>query len=146
MTTPIVSGLLGRILPDPSPDTVIKMMGGMGEGDTIGRYPRLVDVFVAAGSDPIAGEASQSELSVIIRGLPGFRKAYLFTEEDLSQVSHPLLLIWGDQDPIGGVDAARQAETAFPNAQLHVLPTGHAPWWGEPDRTATQITRFLEST
>jgi pimeloyl-ACP methyl ester carboxylesterase len=35
MTTPIVSGLLGRILPDPSPDTVIKMMGGMGEGDTI---------------------------------------------------------------------------------------------------------------
>lgn len=143
MTTPMVSGLLGRIMPDPSPSSVTKMMAAMGEGDTIGRYPRLVDVFVAAGSDPVAGAASQNELSVMIRGLAGFRREYLFTEDELMGVSQPVLLIWGDHDPIGDVDAGRRAMHMFTNAQIHVLPTGHAPWWGEPDKTAALIAAFL---
>lgn len=145
MTTPGVGTLLGKMMPDPTPASVEKMMGGMGEGDTIGRYPRLVDVFVAAGSDPVAGAASQSELSVMIRGLAGWRRQYLFTEEELRQVSQPLLLIWGDHDPVGDVDAARRAESLFRKARLQVLPTGHAPWWGEPDETAALISGFLVS-
>ena len=121
------------------------MMAGMGEGDTISRYPKLVDVFVAAGSDPIAGEASQSELSVMIRGLAGFRPEYQFNAEDLQRVTHPLLLIWGDHDPIGDVETAQRTENTFPNAQLHVLPTGHAPWWGQPEQTTVLIKDFLRT-
>jgi pimeloyl-ACP methyl ester carboxylesterase len=143
MTTPLLGDLLAKLMPDPSPESVIKMMGGMGERDSIAQYPRLVDVFVAAGSDPVAAEASQSELSVMIRGLAGFRRKYRFTHEQLTRVSQPSLLIWGNQDPIGDLDAARQADEALSQAQLEILPTGHAPWWGETDQTATLITNFL---
>lgn len=52
MTTPVLGRLLAKMMPGPSPESVTKMMGIMGEGDTIGRYPKLLDVFVAAGSIP----------------------------------------------------------------------------------------------
>lgn len=54
------------------------MMSGMGEGDTIARYPGLIDAFVAAGSDSIAGQATQQELRALIRGLLGFRPRFRF--------------------------------------------------------------------
>lgn len=131
------------MMPDPSPESVTKMMGILGEGDTIGRYPRLVDVFVAAGSDPTAGESSHSEMSVMIRGLAGFRNEFRFTNEDLEGVYQPVLLIWGDHDPIGDVSAAAQAGNTLPNAILEIVATGHAPWWGEPAKTVTMIADFL---
>jgi pimeloyl-ACP methyl ester carboxylesterase len=145
MATPVVGTLLGRLMPAPSPESVTKMMGMMGEGETVGRYPKLIDVHVAAGSDPIASETAERELNALIRGLTGFRSRYVFTAGELSGIEHPTLLIWGDHDPIGGLDAARRATDAIPHAELTVLSTGHAPWWGEPDRSATLITEFLEA-
>jgi pimeloyl-ACP methyl ester carboxylesterase len=145
MTTPVLGGLLAKLMPDPSPESVTKMMGIMGEGDTIGRYPKLLDVFVAASSDPVAGEASQGEMSAMIKGLAGFRRQFRFTEEDLERVHQPVLLIWGDHDPIGDLSAAAQARDAFPKATLEVVPTDHAPWWGQPETTASLITEFLET-
>jgi pimeloyl-ACP methyl ester carboxylesterase len=145
MTTPLLGSMLGKMMPNPSPESLTKMMDMMGEGDTIGRYPRLLDVFVAASSDPIAGEASQSEMNAMIRGLAGFRPQFRFTEQDLERVHQPVLLIWGDHDPIGNLTAAEQVRDALPNATLKVVPTGHAPWWGQPDHTAHLINRFLQT-
>jgi pimeloyl-ACP methyl ester carboxylesterase len=81
----------------------------------------------------------------MIRGLAGFRREYRFTERELKAVLQPVLLLWGDHDPIGNLDAARQAEEAISNAQLEVLPTGHAPWWGEAARSTALIADFLRS-
>lgn len=145
MATPVVGKLLGRLMPAPSPESVTRMMGMMGEGETVGRYPKLIDVHVAAGSDPIASEAAERELKALIRGLTGFRSRYVFTEQELSEVEQPTLLIWGDHDPIGDLDAARRVTDAIPHAELTVLSTGHAPWWGEPDRCASLIAEFLEA-
>lgn len=144
MTTPLVGALLGRVMPEPSPSSVKKMMSSMGEGDTIVRYPTLVDAFVAAGSDPIAGSATQHELRAVIRGLRGFRPEFRFGEEDLRRVSHHTLLIWGDHDPVGDVRAARRAAELLPHARLEMLPAGHAPFWGEPVRTGELVSRFLD--
>lgn len=121
------------------------MMEMMGEGETVGRYPELIDVHVAAGSDPIASEAAERELKALIRGFTGFRSNLVFTEEELSRVEQPTLLVWGDHDPIGGLDAARRAKEAIPHAELTVVATGHVPWWGEPYRSATVIAEFLEA-
>lgn len=145
MATPILGSLLRRLMPAPSPESVTKMMGMMGEAETVSRYPKLIDVHVAAGSDPITSEAAERELKALIRGVAGFRRRYVFTEEALSRVEHPTLLIWGDHDPIGRPDAAHRATNAIPHAALTMLSAGHAPWWGEPDRCATLITEFLES-
>lgn len=145
MATPLVGNLLGRLMPAPSPESVTKMMGMMGEGETVGRYPKLIDVHVAAGSDPIARDAAEQELKALIRGLTGFRSRYVFTEQELNGIEHPTLLIWGDHDPVGSLDAARRATDAIPHADLTVLSTGHSPWWGEPDRSAALIAEFLQA-
>jgi pimeloyl-ACP methyl ester carboxylesterase len=129
----------------PSPSSVKKEMAAMGEGETILNYTRQIDMFVAAGSDPVAAKAALGDLRAVLRGPWGFRPERLFTEEDLGRISHPTLLIWGDRDPIGDPEVARQASTLFPNAQIEVLPTGHGPWLGEPNRTADLITGFLEA-
>ncbi len=146
MATPVVGAVLGRLMPTPTPESVTKMMGMMGEGETISRYPELIEVHVAAGSDPTAGDAAERELRALIRGLIGFRAGYVFTEDALSGIEHPTLLVWGDQDPIGDLDAARRAAEAIPNAELAVVSTGHAPWWGEPEQCAGLISNHIETT
>lgn len=145
MATPVLGRLIGRLMPAPSRESVTKMMAMMGEGETVVRYPELIDVHVAAGFDRIAGEAAERELKALIRGLTGFRSRFVFSEDDLSKIEQPTLLIWGDHDPIGGLDSARRVSEALPHADLTVLPAGHAPWWGEPDRSAALIAEFLEA-
>lgn len=143
MTTPGIGEILRRVMPDPSPKTVKQMMGSMGEGETIGRLPSLIDAFVAAGSDPIAGQATEEELAGVIRGVLGFRPAFRFSNAELQTITQPTLLIWGDHDPVGSLDAARAAADVIPQAQVAEVPTGHGPWFGEPVLTADLIMRFL---
>lgn len=145
MTTPVVGALLQRTLPEPSPRTVTQMMRSMGEGDTIGRHPGVIDALVAAGRDPIAGQATGEELAGVIRGIRGFRPAFQFSHAELGKITQPTLLIWGDHDPVGSLDAARAATDLIPHAQLAEVPTGHGPWFGEPALTADLITRFLNA-
>lgn len=145
MSTPGLGSLLDRMMPAASPETVRKMMAGMGEGEAIGRYPDLVDGFVAAASDPAAEEAAHEELTSMIRGLAGFRPRHRFTADDLARISHPVLLMWGAQDPVGSEQAARQAAGMLPHATIEMLPGGHAPWLDDPERTAELLRRFLDA-
>lgn len=144
MTTPLLGRLLLRVMPSPSPASVKQMMTAIGEGDTITRYPHQIDAFVAAASDAVAGKAMRDELGALIRGVLGFRPRRRFQGDDLRRVVHPTLLVWGDHDPVGDVAAARRAASLLPDARLEILPTGHAPWLGQPERTAQVIKRFLD--
>lgn len=144
MTTPIIGDVLRRVMPEPSPKTVTQMMRSMGEADTIVDHPGLIDAFVAAGNDPIAGQATGEELAGVIRGLLGFRAACRFTDAELRKVEQPTLLIWGEHDPVGRLDAAHAAAALIPHARVAQVPTGHAPWLGEAARTADLIMRFLD--
>lgn len=143
MTTPVIGDLLRRVMPEPSSKTVTQMMGSMGEADTIVRHPGLIDAFVAAGSDPIAGQATAEELAGVIRGVLGFRPAFRFSPPELQTITQPTLLIWGDHDPVGNLEAARAVANHIPQARIAEVPTGHAPWFGEAELTADRITRFL---
>ncbi len=46
-----------------------------------------------------------------------------FTDR-LAQVTQPVLLLWGDADPISPVAVGRRLEALLPNASLKVLPGG----------------------
>lgn len=145
ITTPGVGGLLGKLMPELSPELVVKMIGrGMGESDTIVQYPRLIDVFVAHGSDSTAKEATRKELKAMLRGLAGWRPEQRFTTQELGGLKQPVLLVWGERDPTGDPDVAHRARKAIPGARLQVLSTGNAPWWGEPHKTAGLISEFLK--
>lgn len=54
--------------------------------------------------------------------------------DELQMITGPVLLIWGDSDPISPVAVGRRLEELFPNARLHVIRGGdhdlaqtHAP-------------------
>jgi pimeloyl-ACP methyl ester carboxylesterase len=143
MAAPVLGELLTRLV-RPSPRRLVQLMGSMGERDTIVRYPDLIDALVAAGGDPIASAANLAELRAIISPL-GFRRSARVRADDLRGLTVPTLLIWGDHDPVGAVDVAQATVAAIPTAQLAVLPAGHVPYLGYPERVAELLDGFVGS-
>jgi pimeloyl-ACP methyl ester carboxylesterase len=50
----------------------------------------------------------------------------------------------GDHDPVGIVVAQATARLS-PKAQIKVLPAGHVPWFGNPDRVSELLSGFVLS-
>lgn len=78
----------------------------------------------------------------MIRGMRGFRPDLVFQENELRAVLQPTALVWGDHDPVGDLEAARLVADLLPDAELHVVAAGHAPWWGEPELAAQFLADF----
>jgi pimeloyl-ACP methyl ester carboxylesterase len=140
MTTPVVGALLARVKPNAK--MVVRLMSAMGEKDTIVRHPELLATLVATGRDPDATAVNRAELRAVLGPL-GFRRPARVQAEELRRVRVPTLLIWGDHDPVGTVEAARVTAELIPQAQLAVLPGGHVPYLGNPERTAELLSSFV---
>jgi pimeloyl-ACP methyl ester carboxylesterase len=143
MATPRVGELIGRLM-KPSPKTVVRMAESIGEGDTIANYPDQIDALVAEGNDPVVSKVSLAEVRAIISPF-GFRRSMLVQPEELRQLTLPTLLVWGDHDPGGTVKVAQAIADLIPDSRLEVLPAGHLPWLGNPDRTAELVSEFVRA-
>lgn len=44
---------------------------------------------------------------------------------ELTAIAQPVLLLWGDADPLSPVAVGRKLRELLPNARLHVVPGGH---------------------
>jgi pimeloyl-ACP methyl ester carboxylesterase len=140
---PLVGDLLPRVV-KPNAKMVVRLMSSMGEKDTIVRHPDLIESIVAAGNDPIASAADLAELRAISSPF-GFRRSLRVDPCELRRLTVPTLLVWGDHDPVGGVDVAQATAKLIPDAQLEVLPAGHAVWLGDPNRVSELLSRFVRS-
>jgi len=118
------------------------MMASVGEQDTIVRHPELLETLVATGRDPDAAAVNRAELRAVMGPL-GLRRSALVRAEELRRVRAPTLLIWGDRDPVATVEVARATAELIPQAQLEVLPAGHVPYLGNPERTAELLSTFV---
>jgi pimeloyl-ACP methyl ester carboxylesterase len=59
----------------------------------------------------------------------------------------PLLIIWGERDPIIPVAHAEEAHRALPNSRLEIFEgAGHLPQLEEPGRFVAALERFLAET
>lgn len=65
--------------------------------------------------------------------------------EELRSLTAPTLVIWGDHDPVGSVQAARRVTSLIPDARLEMLTAGHVPWLGHAPRVAGLLSRFVRS-
>ncbi len=139
--TPVLGDLLSRLV-KPTPKTLVRLLSSVGEGETILRYPALLEALVAGGNDPVAAAADLAELRALISPF-GYRRSMAFRADELEAFEVPTLLIWGDRDSVGSVAIARNAAQLFPDAHLEVLPVGHVPQLGRPDRTADLVTTFV---
>ena len=149
IATPGVGELLSRLAP-PSPRSALQFAKFMGEGGTVANHPDLVDLFVAAGRDPLAAEGTTTELRVLISPFAllspyGFRHRSQVRTDELRQLSVPTLLAWGDKEPLGNVAVARASADLIPDGRLESLPGGHAPWLGHAAQTATAVAEFLST-
>jgi len=138
--TPGVGDLMVRAV-KPGRRMLLKMMASVGEAETIVRHPDLLDSLVAGARDPVATRANLAELRALL-SLRGIRKSMRLNREDLRRLAVPTLMIWGDRDPV--VPLALAAE--IPHARLEILPAGHVPQLGNPDRVAALLEEFAKTT
>lgn len=143
MATPVLGEVLSRTV-RPGRRMLLRLMSSMGEKDTILRHPDLLDSLVEAGRDPVATAANVAELRTLISPL-GMRSATRIRPEELRRVTVPTLMIWGDHDPVVSVADAQAAAELIPDARLEVLPAGHIPQLGHPDRVAKLLEEFARS-
>ena len=144
---PGMGELLSRLVP-PSPKSVLRFASFMGEKATLAAHPDLVDLMVATGRDPIAAASARTEIRVLVSPFAllspsGFRRHSRVRPDDLRQLAVPTLVVWGEQDPLGSVSVAQAVTELIPHARLKVLPTGHAPWLGQPAQTAATVADFV---
>ena len=79
-----------------------------------------------------------SHLNLAMRsGKP--RPENLFSDAELRSIEVPVRFIFGDADVYGGPEIGERAVKLMPDAQLDVLPGGHAPFLDDPVRCAELI-------
>ena len=140
---PLVGDLLPHVI-KPNRKLLLRLMASMGEKDTIVRYPELIQSLVAAARDPIASAANLAELRAVITPI-GFRSSARMDPDELRRLNVPTLLFWGDHDPVGTAEVARETARLIPRAQLQLLPAGHVPYLGHPQRVSESLSAFVRS-
>ena len=80
----------------------------------------------------------------LITPVKGLNRAILFSDELLARVTSPVYCFWGEDDPNGGAETAKQFVARLPHCTLELVPdAGHAPWIDEPERATTSTRAFL---
>jgi pimeloyl-ACP methyl ester carboxylesterase len=95
-------------------------------------------------SDPARRKAFLATLRSVV-GMEGQRIAALdrlYLAETL-----PLLIVWGENDPIIPVEHAREANAQLQGSHLEIFEnTGHVPMLERPGRFIAALERFLAET
>jgi non-heme chloroperoxidase len=93
----------------------------------------------AAFLDTVVAEASKVPAGVWQDTFAALRDERL----DGARIGVPVLLLWGDRDPLVGRDAQEALLAAIARAELTVYPgAGHSPHWEQPRRCAGDIAAF----
>ena len=136
---PPVGRVLRRLDP-PSLKQVDRFVAMAGEN--FSHLPELRRLILAHEQLPDPGPALFDLVHAAVR-LRGARPQVELTEDELSRLTQPVKLIWGDKDPFGPPSVGEEAARIIPNAELHVVPGGHAPWVNQPALVAGLIAPFL---
>lgn len=137
MTVPGIDRLI-RWLQQPGEEGALDLAEIFGERETVQAYPALVRAIAAHERDPGAAATGLSELSAFL-SIRGWHSSVRLSEAELGEIQQPTLVVWGEDDPIGGTDDVRAGVAAIPNVRLESLPTAHVPFFGHPGRCAELV-------
>lgn len=127
-----------------------KTVGGMiGRGlESVGLRPNADLAEVTRGYATLADRDRRKAFLATLRAVvdtEGQRIAALdrlYLAESL-----PVLIVWGENDPIIPVEHAREAHAALPDSRLEIFEdTGHVPMLERPGRFIAALERFLAET
>jgi pimeloyl-ACP methyl ester carboxylesterase len=153
---PDVSPIL-RAAALPGAELFISATAGVGSmvGSVVGRGLGLVGLRpntdlaevtrgYATLTDPERRKAFVATLRSVV-GMEGQRVAAL--DKLYLADALPLLIVWGENDPIIPVDHAREAHAQLPSSRLEIFEdTGHVPQLERPGRFIAVLERFLAET
>lgn len=139
---------LGRLMTaiPPNERAVRLLLGRIGLGhalETGGFSPEALDCYVSLlrDTDTMRNEYRGGRFISPLRGLDD---RLVLSEEELAAIKSPISFLWGEDDPFGGAEIARQVTARIPNAELEMMPgAGHAVWMDDADHAATHIKDFF---
>jgi pimeloyl-ACP methyl ester carboxylesterase len=142
---PIVGQLLAAVPPNERAVRAMFRHIGLRQALEAGRVSQQVlDCYLALLRDT---DTMRNELRAgprLIRPLRGMDERVLLLPSLLAGIDTPVRFLWGEEDPFGGADIAREFVKHLPNAELELLPgAGHAVWIDDPDHAAATTRRFL---
>ncbi len=71
--------------------------------------------------------------------------SYNYTEEDISKIKLPVLVLWCDGNSGLGPDAGERIASIIPGAQFKLMPeTGWWAHWEKPELFNTAVTQFIK--
>jgi pimeloyl-ACP methyl ester carboxylesterase len=95
-------------------------------------------------TDTVRNEIDATPRIVTMRG---FNDDTLLSPSLLARVTAPTYMLWGQDDPMGGAEIARQFVRHLPSAELELMEgAGHAPWIDDPDHVAVRVKAFLRTS
>ena len=125
--------LVDRVVAQISAPTALiaQSMGGVVAVRAALRRRHLVTHLVltaTSGGVDVSGLGGEDWRPAFARSNPDLPRWFLDDRTDLtpdlSALDMPVLLLWGDADPISPVAVGRHLASLLPNARLHVLPGG----------------------
>ena len=141
--------LVGRLLATvpPNPRAVRAMLRGIGLGQALeaGRISQEgLDWFLSLLRDT---DTMRNELRAgprIMSPIRGWNDRILLPASLLARIQAPVYFLWGEEDPFGGADIAREFVKHIPNAELELMPgAGHAVWMDDAEHAAAATRKFL---
>ena len=141
---PALRRMAARIpVTEPMARSLLKQIG-LRRAVESGRFGALEMAWFMAllrDTDTVRNEIDAAPRIVTLRG---FNDETLLTPSLLERVAAPVYLLWGEEDPMGGADIARQFAAHLDNARLELMAeAGHAPWMDDPDHVAARVGAFL---
>ena len=70
--------------------------------------------------------------------------SYYFDEQAIASITCPTLVLWTDQNPIHGPDAAHRLHQLVPHSDLHIMAgCAHWPQWERPEEHDRVVGTFM---
>lgn len=103
----------------------------------------LIHATYLATRNPDFGMTVSSYLREMFAGADAQPPRYILTDDELTRITQPVLVLWGDGDH-NQLRAEAQARVAIiPNARFCPVPGGHEPWLDNLQACAERIAAFL---
>ncbi|MGQ0506794.1 MAG: alpha/beta fold hydrolase [Myxococcaceae bacterium] len=113
-------------------------------GDVLDQHPETLTIVGRLAARRPEFAATLANLFQVLANPFGLRGGISVTVEELKTLRAKTLLFWGEGDVFLSPKAAQASIEAIPNATLHSVSGGHAPWLDHPVLAAKTVMEFLE--
>jgi pimeloyl-ACP methyl ester carboxylesterase len=146
LSVPIIDSFISLNM---QPKSVEKALDGLrfqgSSQDDIDRQPRaLAEATYHFWQLPTFRDSWTSLVSSVTT-LSGARSKYQLGADALKKIQQPVMFVWGENDPFGGLEVARKVTNIISNAYLHEMHTGHLPFLDQSQECGRVIREFLSA-